>query len=367
MARIELRNISHSYRIDRDHAGRRPATGDDLVLDAFDLSWEKGSANALLGPSGCGKTTILNLISGLLQPTWGRVLCDGRDVTTLDARARGVAQVFQFPVVYDSMSVVDNLAFPLRNQGLARRAARARAEEIADLLDLTPLLRRRAGSVSQADKQKVSLGRGIVRTGTAAILLDEPLTVIDPKEKYVLRRKIKQVQRHLGITMIYVTHDQHEALTFADTVTVLDHGRVVQTGSPADLHHEPASPFIGYFIGSPGMNLVPCRVDGDHLRLGAHRLPVADAMQRTLSPGELQLGIRPEFVSLDRSPRAHALPLDIHAIENMGTHRLLTVGDDSLRLKARARHDLDLPASGRVWATLPWHAIKLFDGDTRVH
>ena len=261
MATIELKNISHNYymqRCDTLPAGSDTDTDTDFVIRDMNLVWEEGSANALLGPSGCGKTTILNIISGLLQPTVGQILYDGRDVTEQTPEKRHIAQVFQFPVVYDTISVYRNLAFPLKNAGIPRNEIKRKVEEVAEILDLTEVLNISAGKISQANKQKVSLGRGIIREDTVAILFDEPLTVIDPKEKYILRRKIREVQKRLNITTIYVTHDQHEALTFANQVTVIKDGRIIQTGSPQDLHAEPASPFIGYFIGSPGMNLLDC-------------------------------------------------------------------------------------------------------------
>ena len=190
MAQIELRNIHHSYSEAKDKSA--------FALEELDMVWEDGSANALLGPSGCGKTTLLNMISGLLRPQQGEILFDGKEVSKLAPMHRHIAQVFQFPVIYDSMNVAQNLGFPLKNDKLSKGEIDKRVEEIAELLDLRPLLRYRAGQLTAGEKQKVSLGRGIVRTNTAAVLLDEPLTVIDPQQKWELRRKLKQVQEELN-------------------------------------------------------------------------------------------------------------------------------------------------------------------------
>lgn len=357
MATIELIGITHTYP-----GAAKPA------LEHFDMRWDDGSANALLGPSGCGKTTVLNLISGLLVPDHGRVLVDGQDVTRRPARQRGIAQVFQFPVVYDGLSVFGNLAFPLKNAGVPRAERTRRVEAVAELLDLTPLLKRSASRLSQAEKQKVSLGRGLVRTDTAAILLDEPLTVIDPKEKYLLRRKLKEIQRQLCITMIYVTHDQHEALTFADAVTVMNDGRIAQVGTPEELHHEPASPFVGFFIGTPGMNLFDGAWQEGRLRIGAHGLNLSAKLgQRVAAAGPVQVGIRPEHVTLAAEPAPTALPCTVAAIEDLGTHRILTLNGPGLRLKSREVAGGRAAVDDQVWATFPELHLRIYRDGKRLH
>ncbi len=180
--------------------------------------------------------------------------------------------MFQFPVIYDTMTVGQNLAFPLKNRGVPKAEIDARVAEIARLLDLTPDLNRKATRLTADAKQKISLGRGLVRSDVAAVLFDEPLTVIDPELKWQLRSKLKALHRDLDLTMIYVTHDQTEALTFADTVVVMHDGRVVQSGTPAELFEKPAHTFVGYFIGSPGMNIVPAEVRGREARIDGHTI-----------------------------------------------------------------------------------------------
>src|SRR6476661_3584281 len=269
MAEITLKGLAHSYK-------PNPQGPADYALKKIDHVWRQGGAYALLGPSGCGKTTLLNIISGLVTPSEGSVLFDDIDVTRLPTEERNIAQVFQFPVIYDTMTVAENLAFPLKNRRLAKAAIDRRVTEIAAMLDLTAVLNRRARGLTADAKQKISLGRGLVRSDVSAVLFDEPLTVIDPALKWELRSKLKAVHRALDLLMIYVTHDQIEALTFADKVVVMNEGRAVQIGTPDDLFERPEHTFVGYFIGSPGMNLMPAKisgsralVDGEELQLGA--------------------------------------------------------------------------------------------------
>ena len=227
MARIDL-DLAHSYL-------PKPQQDSDYALLPLQMSFADGGAYALLGPSGCGKTTLLNIISGLVQPSQGAVRFDGADVTARSPQQRNIAQVFQFPVVYDTMTVADNLAFPLRNRGETPERIKARVGRIAEMLELSGQLHQRAAHLAADAKQKISLGRGLVREDVSAVLFDEPLTVIDPHLKWQLRRKLKQIHHELKLTLIYVTHDQVEALTFADQVVVMTRGQVVQIGTAAEL------------------------------------------------------------------------------------------------------------------------------------
>ena len=255
MARIDLDHIKHSYLA-------HPKSEADYALKEVHHSWDDGGAYALLGPSGCGKTTLLSLISGLIHPSDGKILFDGEDVTDLSTEHRNIAQVFQFPVIYDTMTVAENLAFPLRNRKLPEPEVDRRVKEILEMIGLSDRANKRARGLSADQKQKISLGRGLVRSDVNAILFDEPLTVIDPHMKWVLRSQLKQLHRRFGFTMVYVTHDQTEALTFADTVVVMYEGQIVQIGSPSELFERPKHTFVGYFIGSPGMNVMSVTLDG---------------------------------------------------------------------------------------------------------
>ncbi|MBW7922086.1 MAG: ABC transporter ATP-binding protein [Rubellimicrobium sp.] len=289
MARIELDHLAHSYAPD--------APDPAWALRPIDMVWEDGGTYALLGPSGCGKSTMLNIISGLLRPSQGRVLFDGRDVTALDTGRRNIAQVFQVPVIYTSMTVAQNLAFPLVCRKVAPAIIRRRVGDIAERLGLAPHLQRSAVGLTADHKQLVSLGRGLVREDVSAILLDEPLTVIDPQMKFELRKILKQINEEFGITMVLVTHDQNEAMTFARTVVVMNHGEVVQAGTPQDLFEHPATTHVGYFIGSPAMNFVEARLEGGMVRAPA--LGLARAAPAGLAGGDLALGFRPEHLAPD--------------------------------------------------------------------
>jgi len=358
MAEIRLRQLAHSYN-------RQPADEADYALHALDHVWEQGGAYALLGPSGCGKSTLLNIISGLLTPSHGEVLFDGKPVNQLSPQARNIAQVFQFPVVYDTMTVYDNLAFPLRNQGLDEARVRARVEEIAEVLDLAVVLRKKARNLSADEKQKVSMGRGLVRDDVSAILFDEPLTVIDPHLKWKLRRKLKQIHEQFNITMIYVTHDQLEASTFADKIAVMHAGRIVQFGTPRELFERPRHTFVGYFIGSPGMNLIDVHAEADAVVFGDVRLVLPDGLRERLAAtaGErLQVGIRPEFVQLWDSPFDDAHPARVLDVEDLGTYRIVTLELGGVALKARLGEDRPLPV-GQAWVSLPAQWLMLYVDD----
>lgn len=314
MAEIHLKNLAHSYF-------PNPTGEDDYALKKIDHIWEDGKAYALLGASGCGKSTLLNIISGLLHPSDGQVLFDGEDVTHLPTEQRHIAQVFQFPVVYDTMTVYDNLAFPLRNRGHDESSVKQRVTKIADMLEMTDVLKKKARGLTADAKQKISLGRGLVRENVSAILFDEPLTVIDPHLKWLLRMQLKALHQRVNNTMIYVTHDQTEALTFADKVVVMYDGYVVQIGTPQELFERPAHTFVGYFIGSPGMNILPAQLQGNTVSIGDAQLTLPDAYQPQ-PQDKVEIGIRPEFLSLSQSSSANSIPVRIKRIEDIGRHKI---------------------------------------------
>jgi glycerol transport system ATP-binding protein len=327
MARIDLADLAHSY-------SGNDAAPETFALKPVTMTWRQGGAYALLGPSGCGKTTLLNLISGIITPSRGKILFDGVDVTPRSTRERNIAQVFQFPVIYDTMTVGQNLAFPLKNRGVPKAEIEARVAEIARLLDLTPDLKRKATRLTADAKQKISLGRGLVRSDVAAVLFDEPLTVIDPELKWQLRSKLKALHRDLDLTMIYVTHDQTEALTFADTVVVMHDGRVVQTGTPAELFEKPAHTFVGYFIGSPGMNIVPAQVSGREARIDGHVIALKRTYARLPRGAKIEIGVRPEFVDI-APPAPELLSAEIERIDDLGRVRFARVRVGDAKLAAR--------------------------------
>ncbi|MEI7932350.1 MAG: ABC transporter ATP-binding protein [Alphaproteobacteria bacterium] len=336
MAAITLDHIRHAY-------GPNPASPADYALKEVHHTFEDGSAYALLGPSGCGKTTLLNIISGLVRPSEGRLLFDGADVTDQSTQGRNIAQVFQFPVVYDTMTVAENLAFPLRNRRVPAAEIKARVAEVLEMIGLAAKANMKARGLNADQKQKISLGRGLVRADVAAILFDEPLTVIDPHMKWVLRSQLKQLHQQFGRTMIYVTHDQTEALTFADKVVVMFEGEIVQIGDAAQLFNEPAHTFVGYFIGSPGMNVLPVQIDGRRAVIGKQGIALPAGIK--IPDGKIiELGVRPEHLTLART----GLPIRIERIEDVGRRRIVRARLEGQDLVIAASEDGEIPTDPHV-------------------
>lgn len=347
MARIGLSNLKHSYLSD-------PSSDGDWALKELDIEWDDGGAYALLGPSGCGKTTLLNIISGLLTPSHGQILFDGEDVTGSSPEERHIAQVFQFPVVYDTMTVYDNLAFPLRNRGVDESTIKSRVTEVAEMTDLTNMLSRRASGLTADGKQKISLGRGLVRTDVNAILFDEPLTVIDPHLKFQLRSKLKELHSRVSTTMIYVTHDQTEALTFADKVVVMNVGEVVQIGTPKDLFERPEHIFVGHFIGSPGMNVIPCETVGGSAVFAGEKIKTENKAGKGIK--DTTIGVRPEFV---RFSKKNGLQARVINVSDVGRSKIVELECNGHGLKMLADEGQTIPSE---------NALISFDpGSTRIY
>ena len=260
-----------------------------------------GEAFALLGASGAGKTTLLNLLSGLLVPTTGRILFNGVDVSSQSGSERNLAQVFQFPVLYESLTIADNLAFPLRARkavnGFSAVDIASRVAKIAGELEIENLLKRKPKTLSLFQKQLVAIGRALMRPDVSVGLLDEPLTAVEPRTKWQLRQSLKRLQEELGVTMIYVTHDQTEALTFADRVAVMADGKILQTASPQEVYEQPAHEFVGFFIGSPGMNFVA--IDS--------AIPAPMYAASGVDQFAQRIGFRPEWARLEHPPMTHPL------------------------------------------------------------
>ena len=354
MARIEFADVAHSYL-------RNPQKEADYAIKTIHNIWDDGGAYALLGPSGCGKTTLLNIISGLVTPTKGKVLYNGADVTALPPEKRNIAQVFQFPVLYDTMTVYENLAFPLQNRRMNKTDIDKRVHEVAEILDLTAFLKHKAAGLAADAKQKISLGRGLVRNDVAAILFDEPLTVIDPHLKWHLRRKLKEIHEQLKLTLIYVTHDQMEALTFAEKVVIMYEGEIVQTGTPEDLFENPEHKFVGYFIGSPGMNFMACRLDGGVVNVNGVGIKLdektADAARKV--KGSLELGIRPKYLEVSPIPVENSMEAFVKNFEDLGSYKIVTILLHEKILYARLPEDVSV-ASGKAWIAFPPQKIKLY-------
>ena len=332
MAKITLKDLSHSYL-------EKQNSNSDWALRDVNIDWKDGGAYALLGPSGCGKTTLLNIVSGLLKPTKGNVLFDDKDMTLLNPVERDIAQIFQFPVIYDTMSVYDNLAFPLKNRGLSDSAVASKVKEIAEMLELTSTLNNRASGLTADGKQKISLGRGLVRSDVNVIMFDEPLTVIDPHLKWVLRSKLKELHQKINRTMIYVTHDQTEALTFADQVVVMHEGQIVQTGTPVELFEKPKHTFVGHFIGSPGMNILSCKIKDGEINFSGQKI-LSHKVIKNSDFNKTQLGIRPEFISFSNS----GIPVKIKRVSNTGRHKIIETESAGGNIKILSNSSTEIPS-----------------------
>ena len=332
MAKITLKNLSHSYLT-------KQKSDSDWALRGVNIDWKDGGAYALLGPSGCGKTTLLNIISGLLNPTKGKVLFDDKDMTTLNPIERDIAQIFQFPVIYDTMTVYNNLAFPLKNRGLSENEIDSKVKKIAEMLELTSTLKNKASGLTADGKQKISLGRGLVRSDVNVIMFDEPLTVIDPHLKWVLRSKLKELHQKINRTMIYVTHDQIEALTFADQVVVMHEGQIVQTGTPVELFEKPKHTFVGHFIGSPGMNILPCEIKNGQISFEGKILPSNTSIKKS-NFSKTQVGIRPEFIKFSND----GIPVKIKRVSDTGRHKVIDTECSSGSIKILANTSTQIPS-----------------------
>lgn len=352
MAKIRLDNMGHSYS--------DTLSVDDYALKPLTMEWRDGGAYALLGPSGCGKTTMLNIISGLVMPSQGKVWFDERNITGVPAARRNIAHVFQFPVIYPSMTVFENLAFPLVCRKWSTARIRSRVGEIAELLDLGGKLHAGMRGLAPDEKQLISLGRGLVRHDVSAVLLDEPLTVIDPQLRLHLRRKLKEIHGRFNLTMLYVTHDQNEAMTFADEVVMMNHGQVVQMGAPADLFEAPLTRFVGYFIGTPAMNFLAAEARDGVVRFEG--IVMAGVPAGDVPSGPITIGIRPEYVEFTDSPGRNVLSATVVDILDFGSVRVVDLVAAGRRVKAKLQRERAIPA-GEVWIRLPADKIRLYVDD----
>jgi multiple sugar transport system ATP-binding protein len=293
------------------------------AVDGLDLEITDGEFFALLGPSGCGKTTLLRTIAGLEQATTGSVHIGQRDVTRLEPGRRRVAMVFQDYALFPHMTVTENVAYPLRVRGVPRAEREMTAEHTTGSLALAGLSRRRPAQLSGGQQQRVALARAVA-AGGELLLLDEPLSNLDARLRLEARTFLKRLQRDLGVTTIFVTHDQAEALALADRIAVMDAGRIRQLGTPREIFHRPASTFVANFIGSTPMNLVDAVMeDGDVLLAGA-RLPVSSPASGRPG-GRVVVGVRPEYLWLHASPRPGAVAGTVAIVENLGVSSLVTL------------------------------------------
>ena len=360
MARIELDQVNKRF------AGV-------TVLKQVSLSIEDGEFFVLVGPSGCGKSTLLNLIVGLESLSEGEIRVDGKRVDDLDPRERNMAMVFQSYAIYPHMTVRENIAFPLKLAGLDKAEVDARVSTAAAILELEACLDRKPRALSGGQRQRVAMGRAVVRE-PAVFLLDEPLSNLDAKLRVQMRTEIARLQRRLGTTTVYVTHDQTEALTLGDRIAVLRKGEVLQVGTPRELYEHPASLFVAGFVGSPAMNFLPGRWTAGRLELPGGSLTPAGEGRRplALSDGPLVAGFRPEHLRLVREGESQGpglvLSAEVEFVEWLGADLYVHFGMALDGFEAVVLpDDLDIPSAareGRSFVARIDPAASPVEGDT---
>ncbi len=354
MAEVRLANVRKGY-------------GEALAVDDLSLSIADGEFVALVGPSGCGKTTTLNMIAGLLEPDGGDILIDGRRVNDLDPKDRDIAMVFQNYALYPNKSVRKNLAFPLQMRGLARAEIARRVDEAARMLDIGHLLERRPRELSGGQQQRVALGRALVRE-PKVFLMDEPLSNLDAKLRVQMRSELKRFHQDLKATIVYVTHDQLEAMTMADRMAVMQGGKLQQYDTPERVYAHPANAFVASFVGSPAMNLIPVRVTDGGVAGGgvagggwALDLPPELLARARQAGGGVLLGIRHGAIRLLPSAAPGTVAAEVLTVEPTGDITFLNLRLGDTDLVASVPPEQLIAAGQRLWLTFDMARLHLFD------
>jgi len=355
MTKVMLENLTKVY------------PGGTKALDHLNIEIESGSFTSLLGPSGCGKTTTLKLIAGLLEPTEGKIFFDDEDVTYLPPQKRGVGLVFQDYAVFPHMTGFENIAFGLKIRGVDEEEIKRRINEIASLLEIEHVLSKKPKEMNISELQRVSLARAIVMR-PRVLLLDEPLSNLDATLRVKARMELKKLQKHLKQTIIYVTHDQIEALTLSDKVAVMSQGKLMQYDSPENIFNKPRNKFVAGFVGTPPMNFIDCTLvrRGDHLLLdaGSFQLdvsPIKNAFENIKS-NELILGIRPRDVIIQRETiNKDAITGEILTVEPQGMENVVAIKIGEIIIKAIAPTALTIKDSQKICFKFDLHKIHIFD------
>jgi multiple sugar transport system ATP-binding protein len=353
MAELKLVDLRKSY-------------GSTTVIHGVDLEVRDGEFVVFVGPSGCGKSTLLRIIAGLDEATSGDILIDGRSVRGVPASDRGLAMVFQSYALYPHMRVYDNMAFALENMGLKRPEIDRRVRRAAQMLRLEDLLDRKPKAMSGGQRQRVAIGRAIVRD-PKIFLFDEPLSNLDAELRVATRRELASLRATIGGTMIYVTHDQVEAMTLADRIVVLHAGRIEQVGTPLDLYNRPANQFVAGFIGSPRMNFMQTQVlEPGFLRLGKQGRKLAVPTPDTVQPGDaITLGVRPEHIRVVAGENAD-LTIVVDLVEQLGGETFLYGTDADLpQITLRQDGQAPAPRGALLNLALERSCLHLFDAQGR--
>ena len=317
-----------------DHASRVYPGADKPAVDQLCLDIADGEFLVLVGPSGCGKSTSLRMLAGLEDVNGGRILIGDKDVTDVPPKNRDIAMVFQNYALYPHMSVRENMGFALKIAGVSKEEINKRVEEAAKILDLEPYLDRKPKALSGGQRQRVAMGRAIVRK-PQVFLMDEPLSNLDAKLRVQTRTQIASLQRELGVTTVYVTHDQTEALTMGDRIAVLAGGLLQQCGTPQEMYERPANEFVAGFIGSPAMNLGTFTVEGEWAKLGPARVRVSEAARAAMTAedgGKIKIGFRPEGLDVVTDGSEGSIPVEVDFVEELGSDAYVyghLVGDEN--------------------------------------
>ncbi|MEM8789668.1 MAG: sn-glycerol-3-phosphate ABC transporter ATP-binding protein UgpC [Pseudomonadota bacterium] len=339
------------------------AYGAMRVVHGIDLSVAEQEFVVLVGPSGCGKSTTLRMIAGLEEITEGDLEIHGRRMNRIAPKDRDVAMVFQNYALYPHLNVADNMAFGLRIRKMPKAEIKTTIYEVAEVLGLTPYLDRRPADLSGGQRQRVAMGRAIVRH-PKVFLFDEPLSNLDAKLRTQMRAEIKRLHKRLGVTSVYVTHDQVEAMTLADRIVVMNDGRIEQVGTPMELFNDPANIFVAGFLGSPPMNQIKGVLTDTGVRVGGSEIAI-DGRLAAQTGRDVIVGIRPEHVTLSDQGGSSALPIDLDLVEPLGSEALLHArhGPDEMVFKADIDGDIG-HLSGIDAVHVPAHLVKLFDAAT---
>ncbi len=341
---------------------RKVYAGNVEAVKGVSIDIPDGSFTVLVGPSGCGKSTLLRMVAGLETISSGTCSISGRVVNEVEPADRDIAMVFQNYALYPHMSVYDNMAYGLRNRKTPKDEIDKRVQEAARILAIEPYLQRRPRALSGGQRQRVAMGRAIVRK-PQVFLFDEPLSNLDAKLRVQMRVEIKRLQRELGVTSIYVTHDQVEAMTLSDQLVVMNGGRVEQIGVPTEVYRRPATVFVASFIGSPPMNMLSGEVKGGQVVVGDLTMPAPDLPAGLADGTKVTIGLRPEDVVV-ADARDRSMTVDIDFVEELGATRLLhgMFAGQAIILQVQASHMAQ--GAGKVGFSVPPSAIHVFDAET---
>ena len=337
--------------------------GEFVAVQESDLTINNGEFFVLLGPSGCGKTTTLRMIAGLELPTSGKILLDNEDVTFLRASQRDIAFVFQLFALYPHMNVKNNLSFPLKMQKFSKQEINTRIQEVASLLRIEHLLNSKVSGLAGGDRQRVALGRAIVRR-PKAFLMDEPLGTLDAEFRELMCLELRKLHNNIDATTVYVTHDQLEAMSMGDRIAVMNEGKILQYGTPKDIYTKPKTKFVGAFIGSPSMNFIPIKhgieTGNQSVKIDNEEYKIPRSKQSSTSQNNI-LGVRPEKMFLSDEK---GIPGEIYGSEYLGTRKILTIQSLFGTYKVRVSNDVNLKIGSNVKINFESESAIIFDNQT---